>query len=299
MPSWKPFSTQLADDLADVERDALALLDRSGLCPYPKDPVMAQFVIYPAYAFVELDDAGKQFQVTLMGKYKRWRDLYALLEAVLPPREKAQSLTAHKFVRSWLERDGAGCDVATIDEAKQLFSSQVDTFRKALRLLAHGGTDIFAAADTNALTEEPDVTRYRGVLGTDRFVFLLLPTILGELDKLKVTARPEYRSRVDAAIRRIRGWEEQGDLNAGVVVDKSITVRAIAREPDFSSTVSWLDSTNADDRFLASSLEVQRTFPSGCVVVVSSDLNLRNKAAALGLQRAFPPQRSEPQRADG
>ena len=103
--------------------------------------------------------------------------------------------------------------------------------------------------------------------------------MVGELDDLD-----------QAAIRRLKGWEAQGDWLRGVKIDGSISLRAEAREPDFRESVSWLDPTNDDDRFLAGVLELQRNEPGACVVVVSSDLNLRNKAAALSLPRVAPPE---------
>jgi hypothetical protein len=55
------------------------------------------------------------------------------------------------------------------------------------------------------------------------------------------------------------------------------TIIAIATEPRFSESLSWLDPSRADDRIVASSLEVFRQHVRSRVVVVTRDLNLQNK----------------------
>ncbi len=45
-------------------------------------------------------------------------------------------------------------------------------------------------------------------------------------------------------------------------------------------SLSWLDPAIADDRIIASVLEVQAANPSDQVVLVTGDINLLNKAEA-------------------
>jgi predicted ribonuclease YlaK len=84
-------------------------------------------------------------------------------------------------------------------------------------------------------------------------------------------------------VRRIKGWRKQGSLHAGLTVHRNITIRAVAREPRMTESLSWLDPTNRDDRILASALELQAAEPSSHVVLVTADLNLQNKADAAHL----------------
>ena len=62
------------------------------------------------------------------------------------------------------------------------------------------------------------------------------------------------------------------------MVDRTITIKAIAIEPDMQDTLSWLDKENRDDRIIASVLEVQSSYPNALVVLVTGDVNLSNKA---------------------
>ncbi|MGH9194787.1 MAG: PIN domain-containing protein [Acidimicrobiia bacterium] len=57
----------------------------------------------------------------------------------------------------------------------------------------------------------------------------------------------------------------------------------MAAEPDFSTSLAWLDRTNQDDRIVASLLELQRVNPAAEIILVTGDINLQNKADAAGL----------------
>ncbi|MCG3134077.1 MAG: hypothetical protein HMLKMBBP_01363 [Planctomycetes bacterium] len=292
MAEWRPFTAQLIERLALIEAEGLTLLDQSKISTRQDDRYSNVVVIGPPHSFDDLGAAATRVQMDLLSEYRKWEELYVLLERRVPPGLQRVSQPTRKLITSWLERTGERWSVpATIAEAKDAFRQAIDRLRTVLTFLA--GTSppkVIAAPDTNALTDQPDVASYRSVLGCDSFEVVLLPTILGELDELKVRARPEYQPRVKDAIRRLKGWETQGDWLRGVTIDGTISLRAEAREPNFDETVSWLDPTNNDDRFLAGVLELQRSEPNSCVVVVSSDLNLRNKAAALSLPRVVPPE---------
>ena len=43
-------------------------------------------------------------------------------------------------------------------------------------------------------------------------------------------------------------------------------------------TLTWLDKENRDDRIIASVLEVQSSYPTARVVLITGDVNLSNKA---------------------
>lgn len=135
--------------------------------------------------------------------------------------------------------------------------------------------------DTNSIVEHPDPTNYRTLAGTPSFYFLLLPTILAELDKLKnLHKNPDFRDKAKKTIQRIKGWRKQGSLRDGVTVDKTISIQAIANEPQMENSLSWLDPNVPDDRLIAGILEVQATYPKSQVILVTGDINLLNKAEA-------------------
>ncbi len=67
----------------------------------------------------------------------------------------------------------------------------------------------------------------------------------------------------------------------------------VATEPDFEHTLHWLDNGNSDDRIIASALEIQVRNPSDTVILVSSDINLQNKAEMANLPYLEPPTREQ------
>ena len=79
---------------------------------------------------------------------------------------------------------------------------------------------------------------------------------------------------------------------------KTITVQTEAREVDVRAVLDWLDPTVPDDRLLAAALRLQSDHPSGAVVLVTSDLNLQNKADAAGLPYIETPPTVESLRAN-
>jgi predicted ribonuclease YlaK len=54
----------------------------------------------------------------------------------------------------------------------------------------------------------------------------------------------------------------------------------VATEPDFEKTRKWLDPNHEDDRIIASALDLQVRHPADSVILVTSDINLQNKAQA-------------------
>lgn len=151
----------------------------------------------------------------------------------------------------------------------------------------NGPSEVILIPETNAIASEPATIKYKCIAGDDTFVFLLLPTVLAELDALKINHRnPDFREKVIMVINRIKGWRNQGNLRDGVTVDRTITVKAIANEPDMAQTLTWLDKENRDDRIIASVLEVQSAYPNARTVLVTGDINLSNKADVARIETA-------------
>ena len=74
-----------------------------------------------------------------------------------------------------------------------------------------------------------------------------------------------------------------------VVVTGKIGLKSIAVEPDMNNSLSWLDTSNNDDRFIASFIEVLRENPDSIVQLVTNDLNLQNKMEFARLPYIEPP----------
>jgi PIN domain len=138
---------------------------------------------------------------------------------------------------------------------------------------------VLLVPDTNALLSSPSLESWT-YGDIEAFQLVLVPSVLAELDELKVNHRnPDVRDKANALIRQVKEFRRRGKLTDGVpVVHNRITLRALAVEPDLNSSLPWLDRTNADDRILASCIEVMRAHPRAAVELVTGDINLQNKA---------------------
>ena len=61
------------------------------------------------------------------------------------------------------------------------------------------------------------------------------------------------------------------------------------REVDTRSVLQWLDPGVPDGRIMAAALRLQSDHPAGVVILVTTDINLQNKADAVGLPYVEPP----------
>ena len=196
--------------------------------------------------------------------------------------------TADARLRKWIELGSNWSITQSRATNEKELNDDANRFYEILRVAEYQDhTETILAPDTNSIVSEPDPMKYRTIVEDGRFVFLLLRTVLAELDTLKYSHRnPGFREKVQKAIIRIKGWRNQGPLLGGVTVDQSITVRAIGSEPDMQRTLSWLDKDNHDDKIVAAVLEVQSAHPASRVVLVTGDVNLMNKADLAQIETA-------------
>ena len=163
-------------------------------------------------------------------------------------------------------------------------------FVQLLHSVSKAPGDVIAVPDTNVLLRQPDVTKYADVLGTDKYTVLLTPGVLREMDEHKTNHKNEaVREKARAFGGRIKGWRNQGNLAKGVKVQGNTYVRVEGREPDFDETLEWLDPDVADDRIIASILEVQRSSPNAKIVLLTGDATMLAKADAASIPTADTP----------
>lgn len=279
--------------LEAIEAKMLELLDCSTVSTWRDDPYSGIVFIGPSHHWGEPDDQQRRLQIELKGLYTDWSEQMRLLFSGAPDDLQKEIADTDTFVRKWIEKESSW-DIEPDKEAnKQVFGKKIAVFYNALTTLDDTKrSKVTLVPDTNAFVWCPDPVGYGAITGSESYDFVLLPTVLSELDDLVMKSRDEaFREKVKAAIRRYKGWREQGRLVDGVTVNRTITVRSIAREPNFEKTLHWLDRTIRDDRIVASVLELQRALPSAVIVLVTSDVNLQNKADAASIPCAESPSR--------
>ena len=237
-------------------------------------------IIAPEYYWGDLSAKQLNTQLAIKRDYEEWFEVFRTVFSKATGDLNRKIRIADQVFRKWVElkrhyslRPDPSFNEKKLQEAAQLFFDLLEVIE------ADGSKEAVLIPDTNAIADNPDPTQYRAITDDDSFIFLLLPTVLGELDQLKNNHRnPDFREKVNKAITRIKGWRHQGHLPSGVTVDGTITVKAVAKEPDMSATLTWLDKENRDDRIIASVLDVQSSYPNAQVVLVTGDINLSNKA---------------------
>ncbi len=274
-----------------IEAKMMELLDCSTVRIREDDPYSSIVVIGPNVFWGKPDEKQSRLQIELKGLYTDWAEQFQLLASGITNDLQGEIKEKDQFVRRWIEKDSSWDILSSMEDNKRRFLEETKTFRDVLSTLEDPNQSrVVVVPDTNALIRCPDVAGYSTVAGDGPFDVVLLPTVLGELDELKIKSRDSaFREKVEGVIRRVKGWRTQGSLLSGVTVDRRITVRTVAREPDFARTLRWLDKDNRDDRIVASMLELQRAMPWAAIVLVTGDINLQNKAEAASLPYAETP----------
>lgn len=173
---------------------------------------------------------------------------------------------------------------SSIENGKQDVRNLTKVYLDYLDIFDNGSKIVTIIPDTNSIIKFPEPISYKNIADNDSFEFVILPTVLSELDKHKISHRnDDFRKKVTSVIKRLKGYRKQGDILEGVVVNKSICVRMVATEPDFENSLGWIDQNNNDDRIIANALELQVSNPSNLIYFVTADINLQNKAELANL----------------
>ena len=283
-PDWRPYLARIRELLEEIRALGLRFLDESEIHP-PSQPGDTVFLL-GAGRWGRLSDVARRLQMDLLKDFEAYRGRSRLLWDSLPADLRADVREAEEFIAGFVERTGSVYEIpATIAEAKVDFQKRLDDLLKVLVLLdREDQRGVIVFIDTNAITECPDLSLYAANLGGDAFDAVLPSTVLNELEALKRKPQQrQFKEKVARALRRIKGWRDQGDLSIGVKVGGRITVRVLSKEPDFQNAPPFLDASVPDDRIILRALEVQRERPAATVLIATRDTNLQTKATLANL----------------
>ena len=245
-------------------------------------------IVAPDYHWGKASSEQLNAQLAIKRDYEEWFDIFKSVFAKATDHLNRRIEKTDSRVRTWVELKSNWSISYDRAANEEKLRADAKPFYEMLAILdTNGAGETILIPDTNAIVGEPAPSHYKAIACDDTFVFLLLPTVLAELDALKINHRnPDFRKKVNKVITRIKGWRNQGGLREGVTVDRTITVKAVASEPKMDNTLSWLDKNNRDDRIVASVLEIQSTYPNARVVLVTGDINLSNKADVARIETA-------------
>ncbi len=289
-PALEPYASRLRADLAALKAELDGLLDRSTIQAVNADPML---ITASNWRWGRSDSALTAARMSLLSRYISWFDRFRLLFPE-PTRDiSSKTSDAEEFVQRWLSRDKAfdHSIPQTIEQAKQKAARELAVLDDLIEIAAEAGDKTLRVVpDTNALIRNPAVEDIATVVGSANYMVHIPTTVLSELDDLKDRGRtPELREKAEKVVRRLKGLRNRGSLAEGVTVAGMVRLRLEHREVEARSVLSWLDPTVPDDRIVAAALRLQSDHPSGAVVLVTADMNLQNKADAVGLPYAEPP----------
>lgn len=275
----KSIREQIKDFANEIESSMSELILKQSRISQWNHPESSVLLTLKNFKWEALSQEGVQLQSKVFEEYGHFSSLLRVLLAKQPDHIR------HKFNKSAdLVNDIITQSVTTVLQNTQQAHQRVcKELHEQVALIdrlydGSGGARMFVP-DTNALLYNPDLEKWN-FNAVPIFTIVLTPTVLSELDHHKINHRNEdVRKKADGLIGRIKDYRRRGRLSVGVPIKRDkITVMAIAKEPNFSDTLPWLDANSDDDRYLASFLEVMRTFASSITVLVTRDINLQNKA---------------------
>lgn len=274
----KTYIEQIRSGLEEIETKLCDFIATITIKEIQNDPHSGVVIFtHPYYYQTNINNEQKKVQMELNRLYSSWTEHFLLLATNMPKDREKEITKATSFLQDQINLKSDWSTRKTNEKNINRIRERIKPLYSIIALFEKEGETILIL-DTNALIKEPDFDRYKSLAG-DTFTIILMSTVLSELEKLKIaTRRDEFRDKINSVIRRIKGLREQGSLATGVTVHKTITVKTIAREPDFSHTLSGLDKKINDDRIIAAVLEYQRENPSNKVFLVTGDINLQNKA---------------------
>jgi len=287
----RSFHRRLTDELEEIETAILDLWRKSTIEEFRNDPNSAvRFFAHPYY-WKALPIEHRAQQANLIGQYRHWYELFSRCHAQHSSDMQDEIAEASKCIVEAIELKSDWGTAATFEENHSSLSEKAALFRSLLEQQAGEKPEFVLVPDTNALLKSADPTQYREVIDSARFKFVIVPTVLAELDGLKRSrAGQALGEKAEKAIRLLKGLRKQGCVLKGVTMARTITVRMIPTEPRMADLPSWLDPTNPDDRIIGSLLEIQCAEPRAVVMLVTDDINLQNKAEMAYLPWAEPPE---------
>jgi hypothetical protein len=144
--------------------------------------------------------------------------------------------------------------------------------------------------DTNALYLNTEIEDWT-FNDFEKFTIILTPSVLRDLDKHKIEHKNDsIRTKASKLISKIKEYRRRGKLIDGIVVTKNkIDLKSVGIEPNFAMTLKWLDEKNEDDRLIAETLEIMRSYCNRPVILITADINLQNKCDVADLSYLEPP----------
>ncbi len=272
----KSFKQSLIEKIKEFQKNAVVLLNCSEILPSVNTPDSDFVIIGPSHPWGKLPQSIMHNQTDVFNEYNHLVEIgLSLLSNALPEANK-QFQDQSKPILEFIEQTTyTWCE--SIPKATSALKDYINKQIEAINSI-HGkiGTGKILIPDTNVFISNPKLHEYKMNYNSN---ILILPTILSELDELKILHGNEnVRNKAETAVRNIKEYRRRGRLLDGVKITNKIFLYSIATEPKFDNMPTWLDPNNKDDRFLALCIEAASKFPDSELAILTLDVSLQNKA---------------------
>ncbi|AQQ70751.1 putative ATPase related to phosphate starvation-inducible protein PhoH [Limihaloglobus sulfuriphilus] len=239
------------------------------------------------YRWQELTLEGKRLQSKIRNEYNTYIEIVRCLI------DEVHFCELNGYDKTVLKNVDQN-DRCYIKNTEQAYSKVLEAFLEIDHLLdsLHSTEDeTLLIADTCALLTNTKIETWKfDEFG--EFCVVLTPAVLSELDSHKVNHRNEFvREKSNKLIRQIKEYRRRGSILSGVKINDNIHLRSIAVEPVFENSLPWLDENNNDDRFIATAFEIIKKNIRSAVYIVTTDINMQNKAENACLPFLEPPKK--------
>lgn len=301
-------SQNLAEMVSAIKQSLARLLERSSVYHQPTEVTPSRMVSTP-FGFERqtgsivvgysgwnaLSAEATQAQSVALSEYEKFAMLARVLLQGQPQKIVAEFSAKDHFILSAIQQNRSPTHASSAEVLKAVNLSLDRQLALVSQLYDASTGEACIVPDTNALLFNPSLEDWR-FNEFPSFTIVLLPTVLAELDTLKVNHRVEdVRKKAEGIITRIKGYRGRGHLTEGVPLRKGVSgLLGWATEPRMETALPWFDNENADDRILASVFEVMRKFPHSPVVLVTRDINLQNKSELARVPILEPPNAATP-----
>jgi hypothetical protein len=240
------------------------------------------------YSFNELCDGGINIQDKL---YKQANRLFEGIEVLLmesPEHHKIEFLQASNYLISIIIQQKSTFNnniEGVIQSSNERFANIANMLTSVFQITGN----VILIPDTNALYAHPLIDQWDFPDFT-KFKIIITPSVLKDLDRHKIEHKnEEVRKKALKLINQIKEFRRRGSLIDGVQIrHNKIELATIAKEPDFTKSFSWLDSSNEDDRLIAETVEIIRDNAGSIIALITADINLQNKCEMADLHFIEP-----------
>lgn len=240
----------------------------------------------------ELPLEGKQLQSKLNEIHQIYTSKIKLFLRSLPTYPYSEAMSEADYIKHIILQD-LFPDHYSMDIIMEQIDKSFKFINNSLKTIyTYSSNSILLVVDANALLYNTMIDKW-GFADFDKFIIVLTPTLISELDDIKTNQRKtqELRTKARTIINQINEYDRRGDILKSVnVFDNKIFIMSEPLEPNFQYTLSFLNPNIKDDRYVATALEIMRKHNASQVYLVTADFNLKQKCRMSSVPVLLPPE---------